>query len=251
MSFPPNDKSPETIGPGSESEASPSFTLESLNPTLRRIELAGWTLFVIWAVGLVVWALVEPDPYSKGWLLVLELAFVGGRAVNISHGVAEGFSHAYLIFQCGLQDIVYTLVLYPWVVRAYFGLTKLGFAGNLLKSLHRAAERQKKLLEPFGAIGLWIFVAFPFWSTGVVNGAALGFLLGMRLPLVLSVVFSAHLSSMFAMIYFFNALREPIEALGDGAIGYLPWAVLGVLVLAWLATWTYGKYRQRRAQTAP
>jgi len=198
---------------------------------LRRMERTGWGLFVVWAPSLILWGVLDPDPYANGWQLVLELAFVGGRAVNISHGVAYGYSTPYLVFQCGLQDIIYTLVLYPWIIRAYFGFTKLDFAARTLDSLRKAAERKKGLLEPFGAVGLWLFVAFPFWSTGVVNGATLGFLLGMRTRLTLAVVFSAHLTSMGAMLIFFEAIRGPMESLGEGALSYLPWIVLATLLV--------------------
>ena len=69
--------------------------------SLHRMEIVGWILFVVWAGGLVAWAIFGGDPYRDGWRLVLELALLGGRAVNIADGVSSGFSRTYLMFQCG------------------------------------------------------------------------------------------------------------------------------------------------------
>lgn len=228
-------QSPSDVGASADIVDTPPPLSTPPDPrVLRRMERIGWTLFVPWALGLVLWGYLDPDPYANGWQLVLELAVIGGRAVNVSHGIAYGYSPLYLVFQCGLQDIVYTLILYPWVIRAYFGLAGIGVPGRVLDALRRAAERQKGVLEPFGAIGLWLFVAFPFWSTGVVNGAALGFLLGLRLRLNLAVVFSSHLTSMFVMILFFDALRGPMENFGEGAFRHLPWMVLAFVFVTLL-----------------
>lgn len=218
--------------------------------SLRRIEIFGWGLFVVWLTGLIAWAVIEPDPYRRGWMLVLELAFIGGRAVSIAHGVAEGFSHTYLMFQCGLQDIVYSCIAYPWIVRVYRGVSNAGWFGRILKGLHTTMEDNRKLIEPFGGVGLWLFVFFPFWSTGVVNGALLGFLLGMRTRVNLGIVISAHVASTIAFLFFFNAIADMMESTEEGWLKWLPWIVIGTL-LGLLIIQKLVKRLRNRNQSAP
>lgn len=225
----------------------PALT-ESAGRWIRRIEIFGWSLFAVWAAGLVAWAVIEPEPYRKGWILVLEMAFIGGRAVNVAHGISDGFSATYLLFQCGLQDIVYTCIVYPWIVRAYRGASHARWFGRIIEGLNETMDDNRKLIEPFGGFGLWMFVFFPFWSTGVVNGALLGFLLGMRTRVNLSIVLSAHLVSTIAFIFFFDRIAEFMEAAGEGWLKWLPWIVIGTL-LAMLVIQKLLK-RRRKAREA-
>ncbi len=196
---------------------------------IRAIEVTGWSLFVVWAGGLIAWAVAYPDPYASAWRLVLELAFVGGRAVNIADGVASGFSRTFLLFQCGLQDVVYTLIIYPWIVRVYHGVSRVGFVGRVIESLRESAERNSRIIEPLGGLGLWAFVFFPFWSTGVLNGAALGFVLGMRTSVNLTIVLSSHIASVIALLLFFETVSSAMGAVDQGTLRYMPWIVLAVL----------------------
>ena len=224
--------------------------MESSRDSIRRIEIFGWALFAVWATGLVTWAIVEPEPYRKGWILVLEMAFIGGRAVNVAHGVSDGFSTTYLLFQCGLQDVVYTCIVYPWIVRVYRGASNTGWFGRFIAGLDETMEDNRKLIEPFGGFGLWMFVFFPFWSTGVVNGALLGFLLGMRTRVNLGIVLSAHLASTVAFLFFFDAIAGVIESAGEGWLKWLPWIVIGVLLTLLVIQKMLKRRRKRREAQA-
>lgn len=214
--------------------------------TIRILERIGWCIFAVWLIGIVSWAVVEPNPYADGWRLVLELAVAGGRAVNIADGVANDFSAAYLLFQCGLQDVALTLVVYPWIVRAYLGIKRFGVFGRVVESLRRGAERHSNIIEPLGGVGLWVFVFFPFWSTGVLNGAALGFILGMRTSVNLSIVISSHLVSLVALLFFFESISAAMESTSKGLVKYLPWIVLSVLLAGLGLQQSVALIRQRK-----
>jgi uncharacterized membrane protein len=186
-------------------------------------------LFAAWASVLVAWGVLEPEPYADGWRLVLELLFVG-RLVNVADGIAAGFSNGYLLLQSGVQDIVLLLVLYPVVVAAHEGsVARGGFVGRRIDTLRRTAERQKHLVEPVGAIGLWVFVFFPFWSTGALVGGVVGYLLGMRPGVVFFSVLSGHVVSVVLLILFFDFMREMTAAIDVGLARYAPWVVLAVI----------------------
>lgn len=97
-------------------------------------------------------------------------------------------------------------------------------------SVRKSAERHKRIVEPFGAIGLWVFVFFPFWSTGALVGGVVGYLLGMRTWVVTASVLSGHVISVVSLIWFFDTMYEVAEEINRGAGWFLPWIVLGVVI---------------------
>jgi len=202
----------------------------TMRPGLRRIHRIGWSIFLVWAAVLVAWALIDPDPYAQGWRLVLELLFLG-RAVSIADGIASGFSSIYLVFQNGLEDIILLLILYPWVVAAYEGVSGHRVLRGTIERVRRTAEKNQKVVEPWGVVGLWTFVFFPFWSTGALVGGVVGYLLGMRTWVVFSSVFAGHLLSVASLVWLFDSTREMLASFEQGLVRFLPWAVLLALLV--------------------
>ena len=215
---------------------------------LRRIHRIGWSIFLGWAAVLVVWAILDSEPYAHGWRLVLELLFLG-RAVSIADGIASGFSSIYLMFQNGLEDIILLLVLYPWVVAAYEGVSGHRLLRGTIGRVRRTAEANRKVVEPWGVVGLWVFVFFPFWSTGALVGGVVGYLLGMRTWVVFTSVFAGHLLSVASLVWLFDSTREMLASFEQGLVRFLPWAVLLALLLITLmwrgAKSAFGRGRSR------
>ena len=202
----------------------------SMRPELRRLHRIGWSICLGWVTALVIWATIEPEPYAQGWRLVLELLFLG-RAVSIADGIASGFGSLYLVFQNGLEDIILLLILYPWVVAAYEGVSGHRLLRGTIERVRRTAEANRKVIEPWGVIGLWTFVFFPFWSTGALVGGVVGYLLGMRTWVVFSSVFAGHLISVASLVWLFDLFREMLASFEHGWVKFLPWVVLLVLLL--------------------
>lgn len=217
----------------------------SQSEQLRLIGRLGWLLFAGWATVLCAWAIVVPDPCAQGWRLVLELLFLG-RAVSIADGVTSGFSNAYLLAQSGPQDIILLLVLYPWIVAAYESSVTLPLVGRGIRRLRVTAARHKSKVEPWGALGLWIFVFFPFWSTGALVGGVVGYLLGMRTRVVFASVFAGHALSVVGLIWFFDAMQRFSEPFSEGLASYLPWIVVAVLLAVAVASRIYNTLTLRR-----
>jgi uncharacterized membrane protein len=236
---------PETAAPSLTEPAADPQRLDPVRPRssasgLAAIERTGWVLFAGWSATLVAWGIIEPDPNADGWRLVVELMFLG-RLVNIADGISAGFSNTYLLIQSGVQDVILLLVLYPPLVATYEGTVKRGgFVGRRIDGLRRTAERHKGFVEPLGAIGLWVFVFFPFWSTGALVGGVVGYLLGIRLRIVFLSVFTGHVLSVVSLIWFFDVMSEIASTVGTGFARYAPWIVLaGLFAAIWL-------YRARR-----
>jgi uncharacterized membrane protein len=188
-------------------------------------------MLVVWAGVLTVWGIVQPDPYADGWRLVLELLFTG-RLLNISDGMVNGFSQTYLFVQSAPQDIIMLLIFYPWVIRAYHGARRRRLVSGAIDRLRKSAERNQHIVEPFGALGLWVFVFFPFWSTGSLVGGIVGYLMGLRTWVTFASVFTGHIISVISLIWFFDYMNEFLNPINEGLAKYMPWIILGVIVIA-------------------
>ena len=203
-----------------------------LRRDLRLIYTGGVVLLAAWAVTITTWGILKPDPYAAGWRLVAELAFVG-RAVNIADGTQAGFSNLYLWIQSGIQDIAFLLILYPLVVAAFEHGMEGTFLGRRIAHIRKTAERHRPTLEPFGAVGLFIFVFVPFWSTGALVGSVVGYLTGLRTATVLLICALGHLTSVGSLIWFFDVTYAWMVNFNASAARFLPLYVFAALALAW------------------
>jgi uncharacterized membrane protein len=206
---------------------------------LQWISVAGWSLFSFWASVLVINGFLNPDPYAEAWLLVLELAFMG-QLVSVADGIASGFSTPFLLFQNILQDIILLLVVYPWIVRGYRRAPKDNFLMRRIENVRRLAERHKSRVQPFGAIGLWAFVFFPFWSTGPLVGGTVGYLLGLRTSVAFTSVFIGHALSVTTLVVFFDAVHDQAASFSKGLAAYLPWIVAAIILTGMLLLRLFG-----------
>lgn len=232
-----DEKLEETFAPDSGDLLRVQVTLR---PKLKRIQRLGWGLFVLWSTTLVAIAIIRPDPYAQGWRLVLELLFLG-RAVSIADGIASGFGRVYLLFQNGLEDVILLLLVYPWVVAAYEGVSGRRFIRITVARVRHIAEANRSVVEPWGVMGLWAFVFFPFWSTGALVGSVVGYILGMRTWVVFMSVFTGHFLSVVSLVWFFDFTHDTLAALEQGWVRFLPWGVLLALFLGTLAWRGYKK----------
>ncbi len=181
---------------------------------IRRIERAGQVLLTVWIGTLVALGITWPEPYSRAWELVL-LQIVAGRAASVSKGVAMGFPKPFLLVHCTLQDIVILLLLYPLLVAGYRYAVEWRFVGPTIANIRATAERHKSKVAPFGALGLMIFVLFPFWSTGALAGGVVGYLLGLRTRWVFSSVIIGDFLAVALWIWFFDNMMQFSETLGS------------------------------------
>ena len=198
----------------------------------RLIGLAGVATALVWLTGLVVAARVQPEPYAGVWLLVIEMAFTG-RAVNIAHGVRDGYDTWFLLFQCGLQDVALLLCAWPGIVLGEAAAERVPVVGGWVRGWHETARTHQKWMDRFGVAGLIVFVFFPFWSTGVLVGGAIGRLMGMRTAPLLITCLVSHLASVVSLLWLFDWVASVSGALESGVMAYLPWIVLGVLASVW------------------
>jgi len=204
------------------SEAS---TVAAYDRSLRRIERTGLFCLALYIAGLVVVAVVQPDPYAGVWHLAIG-NFLIGRAYNITVGLQNGYHPVFLFFQCGLGDIIILFLLYPLLVAGYRRAIEWRFVGPGIANIRATAEKHKHRVERFGAVGLVAFVFFPAWSTGALVAGVVGYLIGMRTGVLFSSIILGNFLSVAAWIWLIDWMRRFSDSLGR----WLPWIVVVVVV---------------------
>lgn len=116
------------------------------------------------------------------------LNLIIGRAAGMSFGYASGFGHAQVIPLNMLVETIQVLVVYPLFALSWRQLITLRTLQPFVTRMHRAAESHGGAVRKYGIAGLFVFVLVPFWMTGPVVGAIIGFLIGLRPRVNLAVV---------------------------------------------------------------
>lgn len=207
-----------------------------------RVGFAGAACLVLWTAGVLLAAWLWPEPYAGVWALVLEMAFTG-RAVNIAHGYADGYSPYFLLFQCGLQDVWLVLLMYPLLVAGDAGIGQLPVLGGIRRSMESAATTHQDRIARWGVPGLAFMVFVPFWSTGALVGTAIGHALGLGALRLMAVVIGAHLASVLVLLWLFDHVVSWTEALNGSWLRFLPWMVLALLATVHFAGKLYARWR--------
>lgn len=192
---------------------------------LQVIERIGQVCLTVWVTILIVLGVLWPRPYAQVWQLILE-QFVGGRALSISAGLAGGFPKLFLLIQCSLQDIVVLLLCYPLLVAGYRRTVEMRIVGPAIANIRATAERHKSRIEPFGAIGLAVFVFFPFWTTGALAGGVLGYLLGIRTRITFASIIIGNFLAVGCWIFLFDRMNQFSETVGHR----IPWIILAIVL---------------------
>ncbi len=196
-----------------------------LDRQLKLITRTGLVFFAVWMALLVGVAVAQPDPFVHSWRLVLG-QLVAGRAFSVSEGVELGFPRLFLLLQIALQDLIILLLLYQLLIAGYRRVEKFRVIGRAIRSIRVSAEQHKKYVEPFGALGLMVFVVFPFWSTGALAGGVVGYMLGIRTWLVFLSIIIGNFLSVGCWILFFQSLSAFMERTGAQLPVSPPLAVL-------------------------
>ena len=193
-------------------------------------------------VGLVVMGVVAfGSPQTLHILGVMSFTnIVFGRAVSMSIGYAGGYAHALVVPVNMWVETVLVLLFYPLFV---FSMRKLVVFPSLKRFLDRTratAERHQDNVRRYGIVGLFIFVWFPFWMTGPVVGAAIGYLLAFPAWLTLSIVLVGTYIAMLAWAWLLFGLYTRAAVFG-------PWApalIVGIFVLIVLVSYWFRRRRK-------
>jgi uncharacterized membrane protein len=180
--------------------------------------------------------------YFQELLSITVTNVIFGRMAGLSIGVASQMDSTFLVaFNLFIESIM-VLILYPIFVLSW---KKLNFVSY--PPLNRYLERSKKsahnyepLIKRYGVIGLILFVLTPFAMTGPVVGSFVGFLIGFRHRVTLTVVITSTFIAIIIWIYLIKNFEETLVAYSDRLmVGLLIAAV--VLFLWYLLKKTFSQ----------
>lgn len=175
---------------------------------------------------------------TMNFAAVIGLNLVIGRAAGMSFGYASGLGHFEVIVCNLVVETAQVLVVYPLFVLGWQELIDTRRIAPLLDRLRATAESGHGGVRRWGIVGLFVFVFMPFWMTGPVVGAIIGFLLGLRPALNLAVVLSA---TTLAVIAYATVLQQ-VDA---WAARVHPYAVFAVIVALALLAWAVARWLGR------
>lgn len=179
-------------------------------------------------------------PYA----IMTGLNLIIGREAGMSFGYASGFNHAHVVPLNILVETIQVLVVYPLFVLSTRQLIKLRTLQPFITRIHHAAESRGGMVRKFGIAGLFVFVFAPFWMTGPVVGAIIGFLIGLRPWVNLVVV----LVSTYIAIGVWALLLNELNVWAATVNRFAPFALFLAIVLIAAAMHLLGRHRERPAQ---
>ncbi|MCH7959709.1 MAG: small multi-drug export protein [Candidatus Hydrogenedentes bacterium] len=219
------------------------------DPTLRRITLAGQWLLTLTVVLFATMGVMWPEPYAKVWQLILA-HIVGGRPANVLIGINLGFSLPFIYLQCILEDLIILFLFYPLLVFGYRHAIEWRVLGPALVTIRQTAHRHKSKVEPYGVAGLMLFVIFPFWSTGALAAAFVGYLIGMRTSVTFVSVMVGNAIAVALWVWFFNELNQFSGQLAQVLLVIIFGTVISAALITQLRNLTRTR-REHSESTAP
>jgi uncharacterized membrane protein len=186
-----------------------------------KILSAGLLLCALTGVYFIYLLFTDPGLYR----VVSSTAIVhlmGGRAVGIATCLTAGISVFYTILYNFYLEVVIVLVAYGVIVLIMRNVIQPKLFHSAVRQAELTAQREKTKIKRYGAIGLFLFVMFPFFMTGPVVGAIIGYLLNYKASNNFLIVFSGTLASIV-----FYAL------VGNGVIDYVSQYVAIDLLRKW------------------
>jgi len=179
-------------------------------------------------------------PYA----IMTGLNLIIGREAGMSFGYASGFGHAQVVPLNILIETIQVLVIYPLFVLSTRQLIRLRTLQPFITRIHRAAESRGGMVRKFGIAGLFVFVFAPFWMTGPVVGAIIGFLIGLRPWVNLAVV----LVSTYIAIGVWALLLNELNVWASTVNQFAPYALFLAIVLIAAAMQFLSRHRDRPAK---
>jgi uncharacterized membrane protein len=144
--------------------------------------------------------------------------------------------HGPVIVINALIETVLVLLFYPLFVLSWRHVVFLSILQKTMARAREAAERHQDKIRRYGIIGLFIFVWLPFWMTGPLVGCIIGFFLGLRPWLNLTVVLLGTYAAICGYALLLKELYTSVAKFGPYAPLFLLAAIIGILAIAhWFA----------------
>ena len=194
-----------------------------------RLLLVGVALAFIYTFWLGVKVLLSPEE-SQVLIGMTATGIMFGRAAGLAFGYSLGLGHSTVIPICIIVETILVLIFYPLFVFSWRHLLVINWLKNTFERIQKSAEIHKDKVQKYGVIGLFVFVWFPFWMTGPVVGCVIGFLLGLRVWLNMTVVLAGTCVAIFGWAFFLRQFHDRVASYSSYAAMVLM-ALLVVIII--------------------
>ncbi|MBU1261164.1 MAG: small multi-drug export protein [Planctomycetes bacterium] len=160
-----------------------------VNSPEGRCLLAGVALALIFILWLGAKLLLAPED-SQAIIGMTATQIMFGRAAGLAFGYSMGLKNSTVIPVCIVISTILVLIFYPLFVFSWRHLLVIKQLKNIFERVRKTAEAHKDIVIRYGIAGLFLFVWFPFWMTGPLVGCVIGFMMGLRTWLNMTVVLS-------------------------------------------------------------
>jgi uncharacterized membrane protein len=191
-----------------------------------RIFLVGIILAVLYSIGLAICGLGDPQGFQE-YVAMTATHILFGRAAAMSFGYTVGLGHNIVVPINMLIETILVLLFYPLFVFSIKKLVIIRSLSNILANIHAAAEAHHATIRRYGVFGLFLFVLFPFWMTGPVVGCAIGYLLGLRPVVNLSIVLGGTYAAIGLWAVALKEIHEKIAAFNP----FVPMIMVFIIIL--------------------
>jgi uncharacterized membrane protein len=195
-----------------------------------RILLIGVALAFAYIFWLGVKLLLSPEEFQVLiGMTAMDIMF--GRAAAMAFGYSLDLKHTLVIPICMIIETILVLLVYPLFVFSWRHLLVVKGLKKLFERIGKSAEAHKDKVQKYGIIGLFAFVWFPFWMTGPVVGCVIGFLLGLRAWLNITIVLSGTYLAIVAWALFLRRFHDSVAAYSSQAAMVLMILLIVIIIV--------------------
>jgi len=197
-----------------------------LNTNHGRILLLGVFLVLFLSAFIFVYYFIDSAFANKISGMVFANIIVG-RVPSLSLGYASELSHFWVISTNVYIEMVMVTLLYSAFVFSYNNMLQIRFLDNFFAKVEEYRVKYADFFDKYGIIGLFAFVFIPFWMTGPIVGAIIGYLIGLRHVKVMLTVFIATILAMSMWGFLLNELITLMNMFDSSII----WIVLVIVIV--------------------
>lgn len=128
-------------------------------------------------------------------------------------------------------EYIMVMITYPLFVFSWNKSLNIKYLRHFFVSVKRQKLKYKSYFEKYGKYGLFLFVWFPFWMTGPVIGAIIGFLIGIKHYTTMFIVLSGTSLAIIIWAYFLKELIVLLNEISANA----PYILLALFIIIAIA----------------
>ena len=191
-----------------------------------RILVTGVVMAVLYIAGVALSSLWDPET-AQVIVGMTATHILFGRAAGMSFGYSLGLGHGSVVPVNMLIETVMVLLFFPLFVFSWRRLLIIQSLKDIMDRLHEAADTHRDSIHRYGIIGLMAFVWFPFWMTGPLVGCILGFFIGLRPWLNLTIVLAGTYLAIASWAVLLREIHDRVAAFSP----YAPVILLAIVIV--------------------